>query len=199
MLQYSPIGIQCTILVNVQDYDMLSPRKQKFPLQRPTSTHCILERITSTLEEQARESKVCNEDSNQGNNHGRCCRLANALGSSMGCDSPGTAHHCDNGTKHLRFQQGADQVPWPQRPARRLQNDAEADAKDRIGQERRGREAEREADQCQDRERKHTGEHARDHEVVDGVGAEDAQGVGLLRHLHGAELGGELRPAQATP
>ena len=109
----------------------------------------------------------------------------------MGCDTPGTAHHRDNGSKHLRFEQGADQVPWPQRPACRLQNDADADAKDGIGQECRGGEAKREADQCQHRERKHAGEDARDHEVVDGVGAEDAEGVDLLGHLHGAELGGE--------
>lgn len=109
----------------------------------------------------------------------------------MGCDTPGTAHHRDNGTKHLRFQQGADQVPWPQSSARRLQNDADADAKDGVGQECRGGEAEREADQCQHREGKHAGKDAWDDEVVDGVGAEDAEGVGLLGHLHGAELGGE--------
>jgi hypothetical protein len=109
----------------------------------------------------------------------------------MGRYSPRTAHHRDNGTKHLRFQQRSDQIPRPQRPARGLQNDADADSKDRVGQERRGGETEREADKAQDGEREDAGEDARDHEVVDGVGAKDAESVRLLRHLHGAELGGE--------
>lgn len=154
-------------------------------------THGRLERITSALEEAIRECKISHKDAHKGNHNSRRGRLPHALGAAEGRDTPRAAHHGDDPPKDIGLDHRAYQIPRPQRFPRGIEYDVYADAVDGVRQEGAGSEADGEAHESENRKSGAAGDDARSDEVVNGIGAEDAESISLLRDLHGAELSSE--------
>lgn len=91
----------------------------------------------------------------------------------------------------MRLNHCTDQIPRPQRTACRLENNVNANAKHRVSQERTRREANGEAEECEERKRDSTRDDAGCDKVINGMGAEDTECVCLLGDLHGAKLRGK--------
>ena len=83
----------------------------------------------------------------------------------------------------LHVQAVGDRLPVHARRHLQLLNGDDAAAQDahEVGDDR------------QDRRHQHAGNHARHHQLADGIGAERAQRVDLIGHDHRAELGGDAR------
>lgn len=116
----------------------------------------------------------------------------------MSRDPPGAADDRNNGPKHLRLDHGANDVPGAQRPPGGLEDDVDADAEDSVSKEGARGEAHEEAEEGEYGKGEAASDDAGGDKVVNRVGAENAEGVGLLGDLHGAELGGEGRTDAAS-
>lgn len=151
-------------------------------------THGGLERITGALEETIRERKISDKDAHKGNDNGGRGRLPNALSTTEGRDTPRAANHGNDPPEDIGLDHRAYEIPRPQRFPRGIEYDVDADAIDGVREEGAGSETDSEAHEGENRKSGAAGDDARSDEVVNRVGAEDAEGVSLLRDLHGAEL-----------